>query len=229
MCLSMTASATDNGSSNAFATLNEDTTWNVRFFFSPGGSLRTESGQVVRQEQIFTAQIKFVEEVGYEPPQGDLTQVSKVNLNDDDNDDDKAERTTSAFQITKSRWQLSEDPEERKDGLWVWGLFQEPLYPFLLLQMEIERIPLPGTVATSTKENDNDNDGDAGPDYIPPLKLFVKLNHQRDRETGAVTLSANNDLTIRQVETMAADPFGAATVDLYEELAVGKLQITPVV
>lgn len=38
-------------------------------------------------------------------------------------------------QAGKARWTLSEAEDERGAGLWVWGLFEEPLYPFLLLQV----------------------------------------------------------------------------------------------
>ena len=36
-----------------------------------------------------------------------------------------------------ARWRLSEDPEDQKDSLWIWGLFKEPLYPFLLLELDL--------------------------------------------------------------------------------------------
>lgn len=38
-------------------------------------------------------------------------------------------------QAGKARWTLSEAEDTRGAGLWVWGLFKDPLYPFLLLQM----------------------------------------------------------------------------------------------
>lgn len=102
---------------------------------------------------------------------------------------------------------LSEDPDERKDGLWVWGLFKEPLYPFMLLQLETEEFDLPG------------EEGDS----ILPLKLFAQINHYRDEEKGVILSQAA--LNIREVETMKADPLGAATVDVYEEVSVGQLTI----
>lgn len=131
---------------------------------------------------------------GYEPPQGILKQIQ--------GDDD-----ATPLQITKSRWMLSEDPNDRKDGLWVWGLFSEPLYPFLLLNLETERIDLAG------EENDS----------ILPLKLFAQINHYRDEEKGVILSQA--ELNIREMETMKADPIGAATVEVFEEVAVGQLTI----
>lgn len=38
-------------------------------------------------------------------------------------------------QAGKARWTLSEAEDTRGAGLWVWGLFKDPLYPFLLLQV----------------------------------------------------------------------------------------------
>lgn len=34
-------------------------------------------------------------------------------------------------------WTLSEDKEDRKDGLWIWGLFEEPKYPFLYFYLDV--------------------------------------------------------------------------------------------
>lgn len=87
------------------------------------------------------------------------------------------------LKVTGGRWQLSEDPEDRKDGLWVWGLFKEPLYPFMLLQIETEEYSLVG--------------GDA----IEPLTLYAQINHKRDKETGEVELEAAT-LNIREIESI---------------------------
>ena len=49
-------------------------------------------------------------------------------------------------QAGKARWTLSEAEDTRGAGLWVWGLFKDPLYPFLLLQVnneEIVSVPAP--------------------------------------------------------------------------------------
>lgn len=54
--------------------------------------------------------------------------------------DDHQDTPYFAKQGGKARWTLSEEETERSAGLWVWGLFREPLYPFLLLQMENQRI-----------------------------------------------------------------------------------------
>jgi hypothetical protein len=35
-------------------------------------------------------------------------------------------------------WTLSEDKNDRKDGLWIWGLFEEPKYPYLYTYFGID-------------------------------------------------------------------------------------------
>jgi hypothetical protein len=181
---------------NALTTLTEETTWNIRLVLRGAA---TERGKKVNE--IFTLAAQFVEEEGYEPPQGSLQQVPKPN-----------DRLT----ITTSRWILSEDPNERKDGLWVWGLFKEPLYPYLLLQMETARIPLPGS-----GEAGDGSDEDA----IVPLKLYAQIRHKREKDVGVVL--EGSQLSVRVVETVKADPFGAAKVDLYNNLEVGTISIQP--
>lgn len=64
--------------------------------------------------------VRFVPDRNYEPPQG------KVFIEDDYNGVVKVDDKGYA-----GIWTLSEDKNDRKDGLWVWGLFEEPKYPFL--------------------------------------------------------------------------------------------------
>ena len=90
--------------------------------------------------------------------------------------------------------------------------FKEPLYPFLLLRLETDAIPL------SDEEDD---------DKIKPLQLFAQIDHRRDAERG-VLLDAT-ELKVRQIETIKADVFGAAKVDVYEEVSVGTLSVQPAV
>lgn len=158
-------------------------------------------------------QAKFIEEEGYEPPQGEVLQLFSVDATTDENNtDDEIEKiplpSNSQMTVRSGRWTLSEDPNDRKDSLWIWGLFKEPLYPFMLLQFEVEEIALPG--------EDNDT--------IKPFKLFAQINHSRG-DNGEVILSSVTDLTVREIETMKADPFGAAKIDLFENVVVGKLQL----
>ena len=80
-----------------------------------------------------------------------------------------------------------------------------------MLKLETDAIPLDG-------ESD---------DAIKPLQLFAQINHRRDGELGVVLDAA--DLKVRQMETVKADIFGAAQVDVYEEVSVGTLSVQPAV
>jgi len=192
-------------STSAMATLTEATTWTMRMNLE---NLPTEKGK--KTGGIYVVQAKFIEEEGYEPPQGLLQQVvTEVSASDEDEtNEEKTSSTTPQMIVSTGRWTLSEDPEDRKDGLWIWGLFKEPLYPFLLLQFDVERMPLPG------EEND----------AILPFRLFAQINHKRE-DNGEVVLSSVSDLNIKEKETYKADPFGAAKIDLFEDVLVGKLQL----
>ena len=185
-------------------TLTEETAWKMRFLLQ---GLPTEKGKKVNE--IFVIDAYFIEETGYEPPQGSIQQLSLA-LEKGTETAGEDETSTPRFKVLSSRWQLSEDPNDRKDGLWVWGLFKEPLYPFMLLQIETDRIPLPGT------------DEDA----IKPLKLYAQFRHKREKDAGVVL--EGGDLKVRVIETVKADPLGAATVDIYEEFSIGKLNIQAV-
>ena len=131
------------------------------------------------------------------------------------------------MKFRKSYWKLSEDPNDRKDGLWVWGLFKEPLYPFMLLQLETERIPL----STAGRANEEETVDTA--DFIPPLQLYAQINHQRDNNIGVVLAGGSQqgtvELKVRLMETVAADVFGAAKVDIYDEVSVGSLSVQPLI
>jgi hypothetical protein len=175
------------------STLTEHTTWRLRFVLQ---GVMTKKGKKV--DEIFVATCKFLEEDGYEPPQGALQQV---------------ELTSDRLKVTASYWKLSEDPNDRKDGLWIWGLFKEPLYPFMLLQLETAAVPLSG----------NANADGEDVDEILPLQLYAQINHSRDSEMGVILEGA--ELNVRQMETMKADPFGVSMVDVFEERNVGTLSI----
>ena len=94
----------------ATPTLTDETTWKLRFVMR---GLPTTKGRKV--DEIFNIYAQFIEEEGYEPPQGYLKQV-KMTMSVGDEEESTED---SQFQITSSRWLLSEDPDDRKDGLWV--------------------------------------------------------------------------------------------------------------
>jgi hypothetical protein len=183
-------------SDTAAATLTEATTWNLRFVLE---NLQTANGKTMNR--IFVIRVQFIEDEGYEPPQGILRQL------DDKAREEEKENQQPGLSLTTSRWILSEDPDDRKDSLWIWGLFKEPLYPFLLLQMEVDEIQLDD-------------------DFIAPFKLFAQIDHKREK--GVVVLTSGADLKMKKKETVKADPFGAATVDIFEDVSVGKLQLQPI-
>jgi hypothetical protein len=173
-------------SDKALVTLSETTTWNRRLVLEnlPMSSGRTTS-------RMFVTRVQVIEDEGYEPPQGILRQV-------DDNDREEDIGNQPRLSITKSRWIFSEDPEVRRDSLWIWGLFKDPLYPFLLLQVEFYQIQLPGEEDDSIQS------------------LYSNQSQTRQRRCHSC------------IGTINADPFGAATVDVFEEVSVGKLQLQPI-
>mmetsp|Transcript_1694 Transcript_1694/g.2523 ORF Transcript_1694/g.2523 Transcript_1694/m.2523 type:complete len:241 (-) Transcript_1694:33-755(-) len=185
------------------ATLSEDTTWRLRFALN---GVPTKNGRKVGE--LFNVDVQFVEEEGYEPPQGEIKQINAEPVGGDN--EEGTNINIQYLNLTKGRWQLSEDPEDRKDGLWIWGLFKEPQYPFMLFQIETSEYTLAGP------END----------AILPLNLYAQINHKRDKDTGNVELDAAV-LNIREIETMKADPFGAAKIDIYDEVKVGQLSLRP--
>eukprot|EP01083_Nonionella_stella_P068731 182703_1 len=79
----------------------------------------------------------------------------------------------------------------------------------MLLSIETEEYPLPNN---------------ADKDSIQPLTLYAQINHKRDRDTGNVELEAST-LNIREIESIKADPFGAARVDVFEDVKVGQLSL----
>lgn len=175
-------------------TLTEATTWNVRLILR---GLTSAQG-VQLDPLVYTIETQFIEDQNYEPPQGTLQVVTTSSKN-------------NTIPIVKSRWILSEDPNDRKDGLWVWGLFKEPLYPFLLLTLQTDAIPIGSNANDST-------------DFVPAMQLYAQINHRRDE--GKVILEGK-DLCWRQMETVRADPLGAATVDLYDNVVVGTIALQP--
>ncbi len=86
--------------------LSEDFTWRVTL-------------QLTGVAEKIVATLRFREEEGYEPPQGLLRVMDCLPAGVLD-------------QAVECRWKLSEDPDDPKDSLWIWGLFKEPLYPYVL-------------------------------------------------------------------------------------------------
>jgi hypothetical protein len=198
------SSSSSSETKQTISTLTKDTTWRLRFALN---SVPTRNGRKVGE--LFVVDVQFIEDEGFEPPQGSIVQVQKK-TNDDD--DEISSLNVEYLKILNGRWKLSEDPEDRKDGLWVWGLFKEPLYPYLLLQLETDEYNLP-----------NSDPADA----VQPLALYAQINHSRDKDSGNVELGTSV-LNLREVELMKADPFGASMVEIFEDVNVGQLTLRPV-
>mmetsp|Transcript_40919 Transcript_40919/g.80065 ORF Transcript_40919/g.80065 Transcript_40919/m.80065 type:complete len:245 (+) Transcript_40919:235-969(+) len=184
----------------SIATLDEKTRWKMRVVLN---DMRTAQGKKV--DETFIANIRFSETEGYEPPQGTCAQVEKGTIDISESSD------IERLKVTNGRWKLSEDPDDRKDGLWIWGLFKEPLYPFLLFQFDMDMVDLPG------------EDGD----FIKATSLFAMINHKRKDGEGVV-LNSPTVLTTRVYKDMKADLLGVAKVEVYDEFQVGQLYFTPV-
>eukprot|EP00580_Thalassiosira_gravida_P002205 CAMPEP_0201618900 /NCGR_PEP_ID=MMETSP0492-20130828/40259_1 /ASSEMBLY_ACC=CAM_ASM_000837 /TAXON_ID=420259 /ORGANISM="Thalassiosira gravida, Strain GMp14c1" /LENGTH=248 /DNA_ID=CAMNT_0048087627 /DNA_START=33 /DNA_END=779 /DNA_ORIENTATION=+ len=190
------------------ATLTVDTTWRLRLLLN---DVKTAKGKKL-DGQLFVVEGNFIEEEGYEPPQGLFTPTGTPSSDEQVEEGDKSESDGGMFlEVSNSRWKLSEDPDDPKDGLWIWGLFKEPLYPFMLLQIETKEL----TLSSSADEENADS--------IPPLKLYAQINHFRNKDEGTVKLQTAN-LNIRILEQIQLP---GATVDLFEEEAVGQVSFQP--
>jgi hypothetical protein len=180
--------------------------WRVQIMLKTTDS----GGQPV--ERALSMAVKFEVDDGYEPPQGKVVPVTKGGL---DFCDDDAGQFVDRSQL--SRWQLSEDPDDRKDGLWIWGLFEEPLYPFLLMNLAFNDIVIPG------------GSGDDGEEdrVIPAFTAFGQIDHKADLKTGQVTLGSA-PLTVKVMQRVKADLAGLATADIAENEPIGTIRFTPV-
>lgn len=162
--------------------LSPNTVWKIKL------DLRTGSGAPT----TISANLRFAEDVGFEPPQGLLSVESCV--------------PEGALALGKQAavWTLSEDPDDRGDSLWIWGLFKEPLYPFLLAQLELAApIEL------------------AGGEVIPAGPLFMQIDHRR--KSNSVQLG-EGAVTYRVAETLKADLVGLSDFSYAEPISCGTVR-----
>jgi hypothetical protein len=154
------------------ATLQANTTWRISLAIS---GKPTEEGQGTPVD--VSCKAVFIEEEGYEPPQGIIRFEGSNYLGG-----------------VRPSWTLAEDPSAEgfdKAGFWIWGLFEEPKYPFMLLEFEVlKEIPLSTGV-------------------IPVGKMFGQCKVTRDKETG-VSIS-DGTLSITEMTEMQADLVGLST------------------
>ena len=159
-------------------------------------SVQAPGAEPAEAAEPLIATIVFEEEEGYEPPQGTLRVESTLP------DGVLASGVVTdpyGKQKRTQRWALSEDPDDPKDSLWIWGLFKEPLYPFILssLKLEQEWAGLP-----------------AG------TELFLQGEHKRDPKVG--TRLGDGTLTLR--ESLAL-PGGADAGSAFEPVACGTFTV----
>ena len=186
---------------NAFkSTLDDSTLWRISFKF-------VEDGQ---PEQNAIVRVRLIEARGYEPPQG------RIFVEDDYNGLIKVDD-----QGYSGIWTLSEDKDDRKDGLWIWGLFEEPKYPYLYFNLNIyDDLVLPSgekeaIFKSIKKTNDNNN------------RLNLRFNHVRDKERGVVL--SDGQMTYQVDEKVKADPLGiGGQVDVPTFVDAGIVEMNPV-
>jgi hypothetical protein len=179
------------------ATLDGNTLWRL--------SLKLEKPGFKSIEAV--ARVRFIEDRNYEPPQGklfiedDLFGLIKVN-----------EKGFSG------NWMLSEDKEDRKDGLWVWGLFEEPKYPFLYFSLGVfDSIVLPSGAEEPI----------FGGEGVPNDRLDFRFSHVRDQEKGVIL--SDGIVTYKLTELVKADPLGiGGKVNVGESVVAGRVNIRPI-
>jgi len=184
--------------------------WRVSLSFT----LPSSTGRIVTRRLEFEANFEVDE--GYEPPQGRLTPSRKPAVVGEEGGtgDDAWQYVDTGG---RNRWLLSEDPDDRKDGLWIWGLFEEPLYPFCLLQLTLKDIPL---MAAGVADG-------AVAEVVPSFTAFAQIDHIIDRKTNQVELRPA-EVTLRIVETVKADLAGLATADISTDEVIGSIRFSPV-
>lgn len=177
------------------AELNDKTLWQVGLSFKKNNELKTRA----------SLRIRFVCDRQYEPPQG------RIFVEDDFNGLVKTDERGFA-----GTWTLSEDKENRKDGLWIWGLFEEPKYPFLYFYLDIY-----DTLYIDDKEVLHFVDSS-----VPGGRLFVRFDHVYVKNEGSEL--TNGRMEFKDSEFVRADPMGiGGRVDVGEMRTAGSINISP--
>mmetsp|Transcript_16756 Transcript_16756/g.36430 ORF Transcript_16756/g.36430 Transcript_16756/m.36430 type:complete len:265 (-) Transcript_16756:504-1298(-) len=180
------------------ATLTPETEW--RFVLTVKPPSTTESAEDIPEDapKVDVAlRCVFSVDEGYEPPQGTLTIL----------EDERGFVNKGGVH----RWKLSEeegtDPLD-KGGLWIWGLFKEPLYPFMFLEMQVNALTWPGG------EN------------FPGGQLSLKVPHGRGKQRGVVL--SEGVLSLKTVVKYDADLMGLSKANISEVRPCGTVRIAQV-
>lgn len=107
--------------------------------------------------------------------------------------------------MTRRLSPLRQDPNERKAGLWIWGLFEEPLYPYLLLTLEANRVEVA-----------------EGGYHVPAGRLLGEMRHARGSKQGSVL--TDGLLRFEVTKTYQADLVGLSKVTVGEPTTCGRLR-----
>ena len=111
--------------------MTSESTWRLQFEFFSG-----KDPAATAPDRTVSAKVKFVLDEGYEPPQG----IVEILEDDDGVLRRRRGRTRRLACRMNNRWSLEEDPNERKAGIVDLGLIFEPLYPYLLFSMDVNRV-----------------------------------------------------------------------------------------
>eukprot|EP01035_Chromulina_nebulosa_P017567 gene17567-23133_t len=177
------------------ATLNPNTLWQIGLTFKKNGQMTSR----------VATRVRFVDDINYEPPQG------RIFIEDDFNGIIKVDENGYS-----GMWTLSEDKNDRKDGLWIWGLFEEPKYPYIYFYLDVY----------DTYYSDNNEKPIYPGETIPNNRLFFRFDHSIDKRIG-VTLE-NGEMTYKLSEYVNADPFGVGgKVDVGDVVVAGIVNIAP--
>lgn len=192
----MAAAAVDNNDNNKskIATLSITSLWKLNLKLMQNGF----------KDVDLELKIRFIPDRNYEPPQGrvyiesDLQGIVKV-----------TEKGYSGV------WSLSEDKNDRKDGLWVWGLFEEPKYPYLYFYLDVfDSIILPS----------GEEEPLFGTKGIPNDRLSFRFSHLIEKDRG--TTLTKGEMTYKVTEMMKADPLGiGGQVDIGDQVNAGVVNI----
>ena len=195
-------------------TIDSKSLWRLRLELFSGKDANASA-----PDRTVTVRARFVVDEGYEPPQG------SIEIEDDEElafvqagfhrwTMAEVRRHTAlkncpthvSIKLTDSTSPLrSQDPNERKAGLWIWGLFEEPLYPYMLLSFDCNRIEVA-----------------EGGYHIPKGKLFAEVKHARGSKSGHVL--SDGKLSFKVTKTYKADLVGLSQATIGEPTICGRLQ-----
>jgi len=180
------------------ATLTPDTEWRMVMTVKPPST--TDSAEDIPADAPsvdVVLRCVFSEEAGYEPPQGTITIL----------EDERGFVKKDGVH----RWKLAEeegtDPLD-KGGLWIWGLFKEPLYPFMFMELEVNAL----TWSDEKK--------------FPGGRLSLKLPHGRGKERGVII--SEGLLMTKEKVFYDADRMGLSKAQVTEVRPCGSMRIARV-